>query len=173
ILGTISLKDIHVDCVFHWGHPSNTPWNCKVLTLSPAASVCIVLVESHYFNGSTYRVVQYPNAVKATFFEPDCPFQLLRQIFWTHLPEPSLQYSTNNPESKSHLPPVPLMPSPTRSPAIAPGQGPNAPLLLPGHFYMIVDSKTGIDLLPVIIFIVLKQREGFLSHSRQQESGKL
>ncbi|KDN40290.1 hypothetical protein RSAG8_08200, partial [Rhizoctonia solani AG-8 WAC10335] len=77
----LASSRISPDCVLHWGQPSSAyRWVQQVLAfINPAVRVCVMVVGEQYFNGIEHGVIPYSNAALATCYEPNSPFQLLRQ----------------------------------------------------------------------------------------------
>ncbi|CUA74647.1 Putative disease resistance protein At4g11170 [Arabidopsis thaliana] [Rhizoctonia solani] len=133
----LHLRNVDLDCVMHWGIPPNaSPWiNNVVNTLSSTTSASLLVMESCYFNGLSYRVAPYSGTVKATLSDPDSPLQLLRLNCREILKDNPLSRTILE-APKSHLPPLPLNHPPAPS---KPKLKRNARLFPPGHYY--INSK--------------------------------
>ncbi|CAE6490733.1 unnamed protein product [Rhizoctonia solani] len=81
LLDFVSLRNIHCDCVLHWGQPldANIFISRALAFLPPTTKVCIMMGQQ-YFNGLVYGVAPYPNLVLATCANAQSPFQLLRKL---------------------------------------------------------------------------------------------
>ncbi|KAH7325333.1 hypothetical protein B0J17DRAFT_772454 [Rhizoctonia solani] len=105
LLDFVSLHEIHLDCVLHWGQPpdANLFISRAVAYLPPTTKVC-VMVGQQYFNGLAYAVAPYPNLVLATCVNPHSPFQLLRKLSFQLLSEYGQATGMQSRNSISNLP---------------------------------------------------------------------
>ncbi|KEP48232.1 hypothetical protein V565_130140 [Rhizoctonia solani 123E] len=148
------------DCVLHSGQPSSVYYQKILSPLSPTVKSCLMIIRGEYFNASVYGAERYPDAVVNTCFAPNSPFQLLRQVSSQLL----LEASSPTPFEREVSEPRPkvLRPEPTniaskipqsREQKVAPG-----PLPI-GHYYIMLDQESDVDIIPIITCIALKSKK--------------
>ncbi|KDN40289.1 hypothetical protein RSAG8_08199, partial [Rhizoctonia solani AG-8 WAC10335] len=156
-----SFKRVAPDCVVHWDPPSDVrQYSDRVLSpLAPTVKTCMMLVRQPPFDGKPYGVGPYPTAIMAACFHASSPLQPLRQIASRLLPGFTTPALTG-PQAKDHARIRSHRSHRVVPPITTPYNRKHDVDSLPvGHFYIVLDTESDVDLVPLIAYIALKHEK--------------
>ncbi|KDN40296.1 hypothetical protein RSAG8_08206, partial [Rhizoctonia solani AG-8 WAC10335] len=148
----LSPKHINPDCFIHWGQPKGND-HYGLNSFPTSVKICIVLVGKRHLNQRVRGVIPYSNEALNTCFNPNSPFQLLRQISaQPNLPRVKSRSTTSQPNSSTSEPPsnpgLPVSPRQERTTRPTPS----------GNYYIVINTEQDRDIIPIITYIALNSK---------------
>lgn len=154
------LGSANADCIVHWGIPLDVTNYVRQLSAfrRPVRSCLLMRWEQdseslrrRHWDLLNYRIVQYPDFLLHTSFGPTSPYQMVREVSSQVLSA----MSTPTPKVEE----TPSSVAPSTEAQVRQAAGPSASINPDGHYYIVLDETSDIDIVPFIAYIALHSKK--------------